>query len=114
MNKITFPIQRQLTVSHYRIGLLKKIIPTGLLVAMDALAQWTGNWWQLTPSVFVRAQAIGNEQSAAAGAFFCCPVCGHTSLEEHENALVCLNCQRKWEICDGIYDFRKPMGDQAE
>lgn len=109
-----FLIQRQLTVSHYRMGLLKKIIPTSLLVALDALAQWTGNWWQLTPSVFVRAQAVGNEQHAATGAFFCCPVCGHTSLQKHESALVCQNCQRKWEIRDGIYDFRKPVGDEAE
>ena len=30
-----------------------------LLVAMDSLAQWSGGLWQLTPSVFVGARAVG-------------------------------------------------------
>ncbi len=101
-----FSVQRQLTVSHYRMALFKKIVPTSLLVAMDSMAQWTGNWWQLTPSVFVRAQAQGVTPAAKQGEFFCCPVCGHEPLIEHETALSCQKCGREWAICDGIYDFR--------
>ena len=56
--------------------LFKKLLPTGLLVAMDSLAQLTGNWWQLTPSVFLNATAGSAGPVAAAGAFFACPGCG--------------------------------------
>jgi ubiquinone/menaquinone biosynthesis C-methylase UbiE len=104
-----FAIQRQLTVSHFRIGLLKRLLPLELLVKMDSLAQWTGDWWQLTPSVFVKAQAVGDTPRAAPGAFFRCPECGGNSLDEQGDALACRACGRGWRFRDGIYDFRQPI-----
>ncbi len=70
-----FAVERQLTVSHFRLGALKRNLPLRLLVGMDLLAQWTGDWWQLTPSVFARCQALGETSIAPPGAFFCCPQC---------------------------------------
>ena len=106
-----FSIQRQLTVSHFRIPFLKKIIPLNWLVALDAAAQLTGNWWQLTPSVFVRAQAQGGLLASEAMSMFCCPECGSSPLSEGQLALTCNQCLRKWEIRDGIYDFRHPLNN---
>ena len=106
-----FVIERQLTVSHFRVGLLKRMIPLKVLVALDALAQLTGDWWQLTPSVFVRTRAVGDTPHAPSGAFFRCPECGHAPLEEKERDtfLACLRCGRRWPIRDGIYDFKEPL-----
>ena len=101
-----FTIQRQLTVSHFRIGFIKRTIPTGVLVKLDALAQLTGNWWQFSPSVFVRSQANASNHMAVHGAFFKCPVCDNSSPEKQEHSLVCGGCSREWPIRDGIYDFR--------
>ncbi|MBL7161411.1 MAG: methyltransferase domain-containing protein [Anaerolineales bacterium] len=102
-----FEIKRQLTVSHFRIGLLKRIIPTRLLVALDSLAQLTGNWWQLTPSVFVKSIAVGQDVILSYNdAFFRCPACGHEELKETDQALICSGCGKEWPIVDGIYDFR--------
>jgi ubiquinone/menaquinone biosynthesis C-methylase UbiE len=53
-----FKVRRQLTVSHFRLAALKRWVPLGLLVALDSLVQWTGDWWQLSPSVFVRCEAV--------------------------------------------------------
>ncbi len=103
-----FGVKRQLTVSHYRIELLKRWAPLALLVAMDSLAQLTGDWWQLSPSVFVQAQATGDTPFAPPGAFFCCPECGHYPLEASAQAQVCPSCSRRWLLRDGIYDFRQP------
>jgi ubiquinone/menaquinone biosynthesis C-methylase UbiE len=58
-----FIIERQLTVSHFRIKCMKRLIPLKLLVAMESFLQLTGNRWQLTPSVFVRARAGLEERS---------------------------------------------------
>jgi SAM-dependent methyltransferase/uncharacterized protein YbaR (Trm112 family) len=111
-----FDIQRQLTVSHYRMGLLKRWLPTRLLVAMDALAQLSGDWWQLSPSVFVRSIKArqdgistnnGRDTTSSYGELaFRCPACGHHPLKEGEGEMTCANCDRRYPIQDGIYDFR--------
>ncbi|MBN1147430.1 MAG: class I SAM-dependent methyltransferase [Anaerolineales bacterium] len=104
-----FDIQRQLTVSHFRLGLLKRLAPLRLLVAMDSLAQWSGGLWQLTPSVFVRAVAVGEAPRVAPGAFFRCPACEHYPLDESAEALRCAHCGLRYAIRDGVYDFREPI-----
>jgi len=104
-----FEIKKRLTVSHFRIRFLKRIMPLRLLVAMDSLAQLTGDWWQLTPSVFVSATAVGKSQVSPPGAFFRCPECGHYPIEEGTNALTCKECSSSWVVQDGIYDFREPI-----
>ena len=75
LNLAGFAVERQLTVSHFRVGWMKRFIPLGLLVGMDSLAQLSGGWWQLSPSVFVRNRAVGETALAPEGAFFRCPVC---------------------------------------
>jgi ubiquinone/menaquinone biosynthesis C-methylase UbiE len=108
LKEMDFTIQRQLTVSHYRMGLLKRLVPAGVLARLDAWASLTGDWWQLSPSVFVRAEATGSTPVAAPGAFFRCPECGHTPLEQQGERLPCPDCGRVWAFRDGIYDFREP------
>ncbi len=100
-----FRIQRTLTVSHLRLGLLKRTLPTGLLVALDSLFSLTGNCWQLTPSVFLKAQANEKGKLAPEGAFFACPACS-TPLEDTPPLLRCTNCGADFPVIDGIYDMR--------
>ena len=101
-----FQVERRLTVSHFRLPLLKRLLPLPLLVRMDALAQWTGGLWQLTPSVFVRAGATGTDEPAPPGALWRCPACGNLDLRSAADGLTCAQCQRLWPCRDGIYDFR--------
>jgi ubiquinone/menaquinone biosynthesis C-methylase UbiE len=103
-----FRVLRQLTVSHFRIGFLKRLVPLKILVALDSLAQLTGNLWQLTPSVFTQALTVGSTPEASPGSFFRCPECGQPSMEASSDQLHCPNCTRTWLIRDGIYDFRQP------
>ena len=108
-----FAVERRLTVSHFRIGLLKRVLPLKLLVSMDALAQLSGDWWQLSPSVFLRARALGKSRTSAGiaawdgkSSIFRCPECGQARLEETQDRIACHTCGRKWQIIEGIYDFR--------
>ncbi len=109
LEKSGFTLQRQLTVSHYRIGLLKRIVPTSILVFMDSLAQLSGDWWQVTPSVFARSQAEGETPLADEGAFFQCPACAYGPLHQEGERLPCPDCGRQWSFHDGIFDFREPV-----
>ena len=101
-----FEIGQRLTVSHFRLALLKRLLPLRLLVAMDSLAQWSGGLWQLTPSVFVGARAVGADDPAPAGALWRCPACASLNLRQHLEGVDCLGCRRTWPLRDGIYDFR--------
>ena len=101
-----FRIHKQLTVSHFRIGVLKRWVSLNLLVWLDSLAQWTGDWWQLSPSVFLRAEAVGDSPVSKEGAFFACPQCGNALYDENQQAMICSNCGSIWEIKDGIYIFK--------
>ena len=109
-----FEIEKILNVSHFRIELLKQAVPTSMLVFFDSLFQWTGAFFQWTPSVFVLARirekgSLNKEIPAILAGYFKCPECGHTPLDEKKSFLFCPDCHRHWEIKDGIYDFREPV-----
>jgi SAM-dependent methyltransferase len=104
-----FEIKRQLTVSHFRLELLKRAVPLRLLVALDAMMQWTGALWQLSPSVFVQARAVGEDEVAPEGVFWRCPVCGSMELDKIPAGLRCGQCGRLWGRQGGIYNFREPL-----
>ena len=109
LRNIGYAIQRQITVSHFRVGWLKRNVPLKLLVTLDSLFQYTGAFWQFTPSVFVRAQANGDIDAAKKGTFFKCPDCDSALPEEHEDYLDCLDCGSRWGIENGIYNFKQPL-----
>lgn len=99
-----------LTTSHFRFAPLKRVVPTGLLVSLDSAIQRTGAWWQLTPSVFIRSR--GRPATLAPpGAFFACPACRTPLGEPVEGILACDNpaCGRRWQVEDGLYDFKEPV-----
>ena len=101
-----FSVERQLTVSHFRIDTLKRLLPLDMLVKLDSIAQVSGSWWQLSPSVFVSASAVGDTAIAPPGSLFRCLVCDHNQLEQTDDSLICPNCHYHWKYENGIYDFR--------
>lgn len=114
LTELGFVIDRILTLSHFRMGLLKRIVPTGILVFFDSLFQWTGAWFQLTPSVFVKAKlarrdGMSSMVSDDVLSYFKCPDCGQGPLADKVSFLECSSCGKRWEVKGGIYDFRKPL-----
>jgi ubiquinone/menaquinone biosynthesis C-methylase UbiE/uncharacterized protein YbaR (Trm112 family) len=108
-----FEVQKTLTVSHFRVEALKRLVPASLLAGLDSLFQPTGALWQVSPSVFVRARTVGRDSIPPIIAqddilrYFKCPACFHNPLDEKSDQLTCSNCGRTWPVRDGIYDFRE-------
>jgi hypothetical protein len=100
-----------LTVSHFRLPLVKKIVPTGLLAGLDGLLQLTGGWWQLTPSVITRSESASNTRPSEPGTFFACPECQTKLPQEVDGVLACANevCGHQWRVDQGLYDFKEPL-----
>jgi ubiquinone/menaquinone biosynthesis C-methylase UbiE len=117
LKDLHFRIEKTLTLSHFRVGFLKRIVPTSILVFLDSLFQWTGAWWQFTPSVFVKATLI--RQGGAPPhrqdliSYFKCPDCGHSPLLDKKDYLECARCGKHWGVKDGIYDFREPVTENS-
>jgi SAM-dependent methyltransferase len=110
LDELGFKREMTLTVSHFRAGFLKRALPASLLASMDGFFQPTGAWFQLTPSVFVKATAVGGtkrEIPADPRSFFKCPSCSHSPLDERDGQHVCPSCGKQWGFEDGIYDFRE-------
>ena len=101
-----FAIERQLAVSQFRVGFLKRTLPLRMLVKLESWMQPAGSWWHLSPSLFVRARALGEPAQSAPQGFFRCPGCRHAPLADTPPELVCPQCSRKYPVVDGIYDFR--------
>jgi DNA-directed RNA polymerase subunit RPC12/RpoP len=106
LGKNNFIVERQLTVSHFRSGFLKKLLPAKFLAALDGLFQPSGAWFQLTPSVFLRARATGDAPQVARALFFKCLECGK-GFPEFTGSIHCPGCGHVWLQKNGIYDFRQ-------
>jgi ubiquinone/menaquinone biosynthesis C-methylase UbiE len=104
-----FTPQMVRTVSHFRLGLLKRVVPTALLAGMDRALQPTGRWFQLTPSVFVLNSHPARAEAAVPGSFFACPVCRTALPPAGGQPLRCTGCGREWGVDAGLYDFKEPL-----
>jgi ubiquinone/menaquinone biosynthesis C-methylase UbiE/predicted RNA-binding Zn-ribbon protein involved in translation (DUF1610 family) len=105
LNQVNFKVLKQLSVSHFRVGFLKRYIPLRILQTLDALLQPTGGIIQVSPSVFSKCKAVGDSPAAESDQLFQCPVCG-ASLPGGEQDQVCPDCGKVYEYREGIYDFR--------
>ena len=113
LEDLGFNVEKPLTLSHFRVGFLKRVVPTGILVFLDSLFQWTGAWCQFSPSVFVKARNVERDAVSLSikniVSYFKCPDCGHSPLIDKIDFLECSSCGKKWGVKDGIYDFREPV-----
>lgn len=103
-----FETARRLAVSTFRLGLLKRIVPVGLLAGLDAALQPYAPL--IAPSVFTLNRADGGGPDAVRAPLeFRCPACGGELIAE-EDVFICRNDGLGWARHDGIYDFKEPLG----
>lgn len=109
LQEALFHVKQIRTVSHFRLPLLKRLIPARLLAGLDGLCQPSGAWWQLTPSLFVRSIADKPAGDVPATLHFRCPACGSEALQESAEAVACAGCGRRWPVEEGLYNFKAPL-----
>jgi SAM-dependent methyltransferase len=103
-----FRVDQQLGVSHFRIGVLKRLLPARILAGLDSWLQQPSARWKWTPSMFLSTCVVGHGTGPIASQIFCCPVCGGDLLRG-STEMTCKACDRHWSRSDDIYDFREPL-----
>jgi len=107
LNNAGFTMNQQIPVSFLRLGLLKKTLPTSLLVNTDRFLQRTGLIY--SPSIFTQNFAVGHtEDNLATEDIFACPQTGEPLTREGDT-LTCADSSVQYAIRDGIYDFKTPL-----
>jgi SAM-dependent methyltransferase len=99
-----FHVEHRVPVSHLRAGWLKQRVPLGALLSLERVFQSLGGVWLFTPSVFLRARAVGSGESP--GAFWRCPACESLQMMEADDGIRCGTCGRHWPKHDGIFELR--------
>lgn len=106
-----FEVHQIVPVSWFRLGLLKRTVPTGILSGLDKVLQKSG--WMISPSVFLDLELTGQSTNQLALGndnplnIFKCPQ-SDTPVTRDGDVLVSENGVR-WGIYDGVYDFRDPL-----
>ncbi len=105
-----FVTHRQRAASFFRVGLLKRAVPTGLLAGLDGLLQAPLGGLRPAPSVFLQT-AVSKAAGAAPVTPWRCPKC-HTPVPDAGSPgepLTCPGCGARWGTGQGIYDFKTPL-----
>ena len=93
-------------VSYFRLGILKRTLPTRWLAALDAVLQNTGALY--SPSIFTRNRLLPTEAAPLTDSLaFQCPTCHHSLTREADSWLCPDGC--RYAIRDGIHDFRERL-----
>ena len=106
----SFVTHRQRAASFFRVGFLKRTVPTGLLAGLDGLLQAPLAGWKPAPSVFLQT-AVTKPALPAPATPWWCPQC-HTAIPQPGapgGSLVCPGCGSRWRTDQGIYDFKTPL-----
>ena len=105
LKQAEFQMTQRIPVSFFRVGALKQNVSANLLAQMDGFMQKTG--WLISPSIFTINSAVGqhaNNLDLSDDAIFASPNTG-SELRREGNILIDDQGSR-WEIRDGIYDFK--------
>lgn len=101
-----FQLQERVPVSFFRLGVLKRNLPGSTLASLDRMVQ--GSRWLVAPSIFTKNVALGGEDQTDIPfqEIFACPETGGDLRREGD---FLINAQgTRWQIRDGIYDFKEP------
>src|SRR3990172_10697984 len=112
LQQAAFIVERQIPVSFLRVAWLKRTIPLPVLLALESVLQRLGAAGLVTPSVFVRTRATGDQAESQSG-LWRCPACDSLDLSEGTDGLACRGCGRHWPKRAGIFEFRQPSPDAS-
>ncbi len=105
IHKAGFAMRRELAISSFRLGGIKRLASPALLARLDSVLAGPAAVYPLSPSIMAECAPL--KAVVPPQGFFRCPDCHSTDLAETDAAVTCGSCQRVWPRVSGVYDFRR-------
>ena len=113
LKKRSFSIKKSISVSNFRLNLLKKFPGTKTLLFFEKIYQRFFSWVLVGPSIFLKSvlnktgpEDTSRNKMTSLEDILICTYCGKDSLILVEKKVKCKNCGRIFLREDGIYDFK--------
>lgn len=106
LQAVGFQIRAERAVSTFRIGGLKRVVPTGLLVSMDGVLQELTAPLKIAPSIFFKTESVKVGDARLNEHLWRCVRCGSEKITDEPERLVCQNCSATFAQVDGIYELK--------
>ncbi len=116
LKKRNFMIEKSISVSNFRLGILKRFPGMKTLVFLEKIYQKFFSFALLGPSIFLKSVLsrpgfgdIGGSGKVSLEDFLICTYCGKTDLLFDRNIIKCQNCGKTFKKENGIYNFKKSV-----
>jgi ubiquinone/menaquinone biosynthesis C-methylase UbiE len=113
LEKRNFTIRKSVSVSNFRLGLLKRFPGTKTLIFLEKIYQKFFSFTLLGPSIFLKSilnksvsESIGRDRKMNFEDFLICTSCGDVDLIFNEDVIKCRNCGNTFIKENGIYNFK--------
>jgi ubiquinone/menaquinone biosynthesis C-methylase UbiE len=113
LRKRKFTIKKIISVSNFRLNILKRFPGTKMLIFFEKLYQRVIPFVLLGPSIFLKSileekkqEKIRTETKVPLKDIVLCPYCGKQSLVFKKNVFICSHCRSTFKQRNGICDFR--------
>lgn len=106
LEKVDLQIRAQRAVSTFRIGGLKRIVPTSLLVSMDSSLQQVTVPLKIAPSIFLKTESAKSGAARLNNNLWRCVKCHAEQISVDDAAMRCGACGAEFSRTDGIWELK--------
>lgn len=106
LEKVGFHVQAERGVSIFRIGALKRLVPTSLLVSLDTSLQSAISSLQITPSIFYLTQSIKMGDARLNENLWRCVKCHAEKISVAGTTMQCGACGAQFFQNEGIWELK--------
>ncbi len=106
LRRVAFEIRATRGVSIFRIGALKRLVPTSFLVSLDANLQSPISNLQITPSIFYLTESVKNGDARLNENLWRCVKCHAEKISMNGETMHCGACGAGFFQNEGIWEIK--------
>jgi SAM-dependent methyltransferase len=106
LNQVGFQIRAERAVSTFRIGGVKRVVPTSILVSADGVLQRVSAPLQIAPSIFFKTEAMKPGDAKLNPALWRCVKCHADKIKVEGGVMKCGACAARFEQSEGIWEMK--------
>ncbi|TAH50823.1 MAG: class I SAM-dependent methyltransferase [Chloroflexota bacterium] len=106
LNAVGFEIREERAVSTFRIGGVKRVVPTSLLVSMDGTLQQVTAPLKIAPSIFFKTESVKHGDARVNENLWRCVKCHAEKIALNGTTMQCNACGVEFFQNEGIWELK--------